>query len=382
MSAGRKPLRSLPAVLSEGFPLGRVSPAVEYLRRSSIHLRPARSLGMALSERPPCCSGPRPSDLGRLLHLPSRMNTNAYARLVAALPPWLIFATSLAAQTAPSIGTQPANRTVAAGASASFTVSATGSPTPTYKWQASSDGGTAWSDLTAVAPYSGVTDTTLTVSGTTTAMSGIQFRCLATNTAGSAPSNAAILTVYVAPEITTPPSGQNVTAGAIATFTVAASGTPAPGWQWQRAPAGSTTFANLTEGRWLRGRHQRDSDDHHDRRHERRSVQMRRAQCWQLSDEQRRNAHRDHHVRSDRRNQFRRGGDRPDAALSGGRTRQLSGSARGTLYHGNGRRGSLYTTRDERHHGKLPQGELRSARDGYADSHRPPNRRPAPTPSA
>src|SRR5262249_53639462 len=35
---------------------------------------------------------------------------------------------------APAITTQPANLTVAAGASATFTVAATGTPTPTYKW--------------------------------------------------------------------------------------------------------------------------------------------------------------------------------------------------------------------------------------------------------
>ena len=39
-------------------------------------------------------------------------------------------ATYASAQTAPTIGTQPLPKTVAAGTNASFTISATGSPTP------------------------------------------------------------------------------------------------------------------------------------------------------------------------------------------------------------------------------------------------------------
>ena len=94
---------------------------------------------------------------------------------------------------APVITTQPTNQTVSAGGNASFTVAATGTPTPTYQWQASVGGG-AFTNLTT-APYGGVTTATLTITGATGGLSGNQHRAVATNTAGSATSNAALLTV-------------------------------------------------------------------------------------------------------------------------------------------------------------------------------------------
>jgi hypothetical protein len=48
---------------------------------------------------------------------------------------------------APSITTQPANATVTAPAAASFTAAATGTPTPTYQWEVSTDGGSTWSAI-------------------------------------------------------------------------------------------------------------------------------------------------------------------------------------------------------------------------------------------
>lgn len=49
----------------------------------------------------------------------------------------------------------------------------------------------------------------------------------------------------VAPSITTQPSNVTVTAPAAASFTVAASGTPAPTLQWQVSTDGGTTFTNV-----------------------------------------------------------------------------------------------------------------------------------------
>ena len=98
---------------------------------------------------------------------------------------------------APSITTQPANRTVNSGSSASFTVAASGAPaTFTYKWQRLPHGGVTWSDLTEGGSYSGTATTTLTVHNTTLAMSGDQFRCTVSNgVSPDAVSNAAILTM-------------------------------------------------------------------------------------------------------------------------------------------------------------------------------------------
>ena len=64
----------------------------------------------------------------------------------------------------------------------------------------------------------------------------------------TATSHAATLTVNaaaVAPSITTQPTNQTVTAGQTATLAAAASGTPPLSYQWQSAPGGSSTYANV-----------------------------------------------------------------------------------------------------------------------------------------
>ena len=84
------------------------------------------------------------------------------------------------ANVAPAITTQPANQAVNAGQNAAFTVAASGTPTPTYQWQVSVGGG-AFTNLTNGAPYSGVTTTTLAITGATAGLSGNQYRAIATN---------------------------------------------------------------------------------------------------------------------------------------------------------------------------------------------------------
>jgi len=79
-------------------------------------------------------------------------------------------------------------------------------------------------------------------------LSGNQYRAVATNSAGTATSTAATLTVTAAPSapvITTQPTNQTVTSGGNAAFTVAASGTPTPTYQWQVSVSGGA-FTSLT----------------------------------------------------------------------------------------------------------------------------------------
>ena len=75
-----------------------------------------------------------------------------------------------------------------------FAASATGLPVPGFRWQSSSNGGASWTDLTNTAPYSGSDTAMLTVSPSI-ALNGTRYRVVATNTAGSATSNFATLTV-------------------------------------------------------------------------------------------------------------------------------------------------------------------------------------------
>lgn len=141
---------------------------------------------------------------------------------------------------APTITQQPVSQTVAAGTSVTLSGAASGSPAPTYQWR--KDG----------TPIAGATGATLALGAVTSSHAG-SYTLVATNSAGSATSNVAVLTVtsgtgVVAPTITTSPQSQTAAWGATVTLTVAATGSPAPTFQWYRNGQtwASWTGASLT----------------------------------------------------------------------------------------------------------------------------------------
>lgn len=162
----------------------------------------------------------------------------------------------------PTITQQPGSATVSAGATASFGVAATGSDL-TYQWRRSNDGGQSFADINGATGSSYEFATAL-------ADSGAQFRArICTNTGTPKvqtciDSNIANLTVTAAaataPAFTQQPLSPSVIAGQTASFTVVASGTPAPAVQWYKAgtpdqavgapcPAGAgTTSCTYTTG--------------------------------------------------------------------------------------------------------------------------------------
>lgn len=94
-----------------------------------------------------------------------------------------------------SIVSQPSSRTATAGQSLQFTVVATGTPSPTYQWQVSTNAGSSWTNLADGAPYAGASTDALAVTGVTTGLNAVQYRAVATNVLGSATSAAATLNV-------------------------------------------------------------------------------------------------------------------------------------------------------------------------------------------
>lgn len=92
------------------------------------------------------------------------------------------------------ITTQPVNVATTQGSNAIFTISATGAGL-TYQWQESTDSAATWADLSETAPYSGVTTTTLTITGITPTVNNNYYRCLVSGTCGADTSDAGILTI-------------------------------------------------------------------------------------------------------------------------------------------------------------------------------------------
>ena len=121
------------------------------------------------------------------------------------------------ADTAPSVTTQPSNQTVRPGESASFVAAAVGTPVPTILWQASTDGGSTWADVAGATSM--VYDFVAAL-----ADDGKRFRAVFTNSAGVAISNTATLSVLEEVRITQHPADQHADAGAVVTFTAAATG--------------------------------------------------------------------------------------------------------------------------------------------------------------
>jgi uncharacterized delta-60 repeat protein len=136
----------------------------------------------------------------------------------------------------PAITTQPADQGVAQGQTATFSVQATGAGTLTYQW---SFNGTA---------LSGATSSSLVLTNVQTPDAGAYAVAVA-NTYGSVNSSNANLAVYIVPVITVQPQGLILLAGNTAGFSAAATGSPAPSFQWR---LNGTNIAGATNTTLLR----------------------------------------------------------------------------------------------------------------------------------
>ncbi len=142
---------------------------------------------------------------------------------------------------APTVTLAPTNVVAVAGTSATFTATASGSPTPTIQWQVSPDGST-WTNI------AGATSTSYTF----TALlqdNEYEYRALFFNSAApdGQPSPPAVLTVTEPPapaQITGQPANQAIVAGYQVTFSAAASGNPQPTVQWQVSTDQGTTWSD------------------------------------------------------------------------------------------------------------------------------------------
>jgi hypothetical protein len=131
--------------------------------------------------------------------------------------------TTVSGASSPTITSQPVSKTVTAPATATFSVTASGSAPLTYQWRKNG--------LT----IAGATGASYTTPATSTADSGSGYHVEVSNSVNSVSSSTATLTVNGgAPTITSQPVSKTVTAPATATFSVTATGTAPLSYQWRK----------------------------------------------------------------------------------------------------------------------------------------------------
>lgn len=148
---------------------------------------------------------------------------------------------TVGATVAPVITLAPAAASVAEGGTAGFSVVASGSGPLAYQW------------LRNDVAIAGATTASYTTPAVTQADNGARFAVRVSNAAGTVTSSAATLTVTaaaaVAPSISVQPLDQSAQVGNAVSFSVLASGNPAPSYQWRRngtAIAGATAASYTT----------------------------------------------------------------------------------------------------------------------------------------
>ena len=101
---------------------------------------------------------------------------------------WGVYAQRFSADDPPAITLDPVSQTVTRGQTVTFTANASGTPIPGVQWQLSTNGGGSFTNIV------GATAKTLSFS-TTSRQNGNQYRAVFSNSAGTATTSAATLTV-------------------------------------------------------------------------------------------------------------------------------------------------------------------------------------------
>ncbi len=131
-----------------------------------------------------------------------------------------------------SISAHPSPASACVGSPAAFSVTASGATG--FQWR--KDGST----------IGGATSSTYSIPSVSSGDAG-SYDCLVSNSCGTVTSNAAALTVNTGPGITSHPAAASVSAGSPAGFSVSATGSPAPTYQWRK------NGSNLSDGGTISG---------------------------------------------------------------------------------------------------------------------------------
>ena len=130
-------------------------------------------------------------------------------------------AATITVNTAPVITDDPDNQTLCESGSATFSVSASGTAPLSYQWRKNGSN------------IPGATGSSYGINPITSSDAG-NYGCVVTNGCGNAISNTATLTVNTPPAITDDPDNQTVCEGALASFSVVATGAGPLSYQWHK----------------------------------------------------------------------------------------------------------------------------------------------------
>jgi len=153
----------------------------------------------------------------------------------------------------PEIAAQPQSITVASGATATFSVTASATDADeggvlSYQWQLSTDGGNSWNNI------DGATVERYTTAAVAFTENGYEYRCTVTNTkdeiTATVFSNPAILGVVALPTITSQPQNTVVAEGTNATFNVVVETADIGiggilSYQWQLSTDGGSGWSDI-----------------------------------------------------------------------------------------------------------------------------------------
>lgn len=140
----------------------------------------------------------------------------------------------------PAISSQPAPKSVLVGQNASFTVSASGAPSPTFQWNKGS------SPLSDGGVYSGTQTSTLSLTGVTASQAG-NYTVTISNSAGSTNSNPATLIVGTPPSLGISFANSTISATTVPNLTYIVQSTPSLTAPIQWTPV----LTNITDGSGL-----------------------------------------------------------------------------------------------------------------------------------
>jgi hypothetical protein len=131
----------------------------------------------------------------------------------------------------PAITSSPADSAICYNGDAAFFVGATGTGL-NYQWQVDNGGG--FVDVNDNSIYTGATTSALMLVGAPAGMNGYRYRCVVSgNCTPPATSASALLTVYTAPHVVTPPTDRLICDGGSTSFSIAATGAGLT-YQWQQ----------------------------------------------------------------------------------------------------------------------------------------------------